>query len=174
MRKFAHESRAILARKKGEVGDNERFCFLCGSLACDTQERGTSEYFYERPPVRHTKPPAFRQAGLIGSATIRRSRPVLHGISLFLTQSRHWSAPRLTSSPARARIATITSQSLGDSSEAARGHQTNCWFTSPVAARRARTAVGDAGHRVSQRSVAGALCAATCCIPSRLERSRLH
>jgi hypothetical protein len=55
MRKFEHESRTILAWKQGEVGDGERFCFLCRGAARDTQERGTGYHPYERPPVLHAK-----------------------------------------------------------------------------------------------------------------------
>jgi hypothetical protein len=32
------------------------FAFLCASPARDAEERGTGQYFHQRPPVRHAKP----------------------------------------------------------------------------------------------------------------------
>ena len=44
--------------------------------------------------------------------------------------------------------------SLGGGNETTRVHQAICWFSGRVAARRARTAVNDAGDRVRQWHVA--------------------
>jgi hypothetical protein len=72
------------------------------------------------------------------------------------------SCPVLTQSGHRVCIAAMVFGPLrcrcldfGGGNETARVHKTNCWLGSCVATRRARTAVGNAGHRVHEWPVAG-------------------